>query len=211
MLKNISCIISAPSGTGKSSLIQSFLKTNLGHNFRLITSYTTRNIRSEEIHGKDYFFISKSHFKKMIIAKNFLEYTYIFGNYYGTSLKNVNNQINNGFHILFDTDFYGMQKIKQYIPDSISIFMLPPSLQALKHRLINRNFKKEIKRYTNLKSRINQAKIDVQFCNKYDYILVNKNFKKTLNDFKCIISIKKFQLLKYKKYVKKTIDQILKN
>ncbi|AFA41192.1 guanylate kinase [Wigglesworthia glossinidia endosymbiont of Glossina morsitans morsitans (Yale colony)] len=211
MLKNISFIISAPSGTGKSSLIQSFLKTNLGHNFRLITSYTTRNIRSEEIHGKDYFFISKSNFKKMIIEKNFLEYTYIFGNYYGTPLKNVNNQINNGFHILFDTDFYGMQKIKQYIPTSISVFILPPSLQELENRLKNRNNKKEIKKYTNLKIRINQAKIDVQFCNKYDFILVNENFNQTLNDFKCIISIKKFQLLKYKQYIKNIINQILKN
>lgn len=143
MLKNISCIISAPSGTGKSSLIRSFLKTNLGHNFRLITSYTTRNIRSEETHGKDYFFISKDLFKKMIIAKKFLEYTYIFGNYYGTSLKDVNNQVNNGYNMLFDTNFYGMQKIKKYIPNSISIFILPPSLQDLDYRLKIRYNKKK--------------------------------------------------------------------
>ncbi|MDQ1237527.1 MAG: guanylate kinase [Wigglesworthia glossinidia] len=210
MLKNISCIISAPSGTGKSSLIRSFLQTRLGNNFRLIISHTTRIMRSEEINGKDYFFISKNIFKEMINSKNFLEYTYVFDNYYGTSFKSVFNEINNGFHILFDTDFYGMQNIKKHFPESISVFILPPSLESLYERLKIRNKKNEIQ-YKNLKMRIDRAKIDVKFYKNYDYTLVNNNFNTTLNNFKLIISAKKFQSIRHKQYIQNIINKILKD
>ncbi|BAC24552.1 gmk [Wigglesworthia glossinidia endosymbiont of Glossina brevipalpis] len=206
MKKNMYYAISAPSGTGKSSLIKTFLNTNLGMNFRLSISHTTRNIRSEEIEGKDYFFISKEKFKKMIFEKKFIEYTYSFNNYYGTSFKEVKNKIKSNFSLFFDVNYKGVKKIKEFIPKLISIFILPPSKLDLLKRLYNRYNSNEFE----LNKRFYKYKKDILNYNKYDFILINRDFNNTLNKIKTIIISKNKKAINQIDKINETIKKLLK-
>ncbi|MCW5197553.1 guanylate kinase [Buchnera aphidicola] len=191
-------IISAPSGTGKSSLIKSFINQEKSLNMNISISFTTRDIRSQEINGVDYNFISKKKFKLMIYKRKFLEYAKIFNHYYGTSLKDINLLLSKGKNIFLDIDWQGAQQIKKKISNVKSIFLLPPSKKELflrlkkrnqdnKQVILNRmkNFSKEIKHYL-----------------EYDYLIINDKFNLALSHLKSIITSCKlsiyYQNIKYK-------------
>ncbi|MGP1956763.1 MAG: guanylate kinase [Arsenophonus sp. NC-PE1-MAG3] len=183
-------IISAPSGAGKSSLIQALLKTQLLYDIQVSISYTTRAIRNGEKNGKHYYFITESKFQKMIKDNDFLEYACVFGNYYGTSRTIIKEIINSGVDIFLDIDWQGAQQICQKIPSARTIFILPPSKNQLLCRLRDRG--RDSKKTIN--QRMTQAIAEMKHYNEYDYIIVNDNFNTALEDLQSIIRSERLRL-----------------
>ncbi|CAL4322750.1 Guanylate kinase [Buchnera aphidicola (Chaitophorus sp. 3695)] len=194
-------IISAPSGTGKSSLIKSFIKKEKSLKMNISISFTTRDIRSQEINGVDYNFISKKKFKLMIYKKEFLEYAKVFDHYYGTSLKNINLLLSTGRNIFLDIDWQGAQQIKKKILNVKSIFLLPPSKNELFLRLKKRNQDNE----QVILNRMKNFSKEIKHYLEYDYLIINDNFNLALSNLKSIISSCKlsiyYQSLKYKSLI----------
>lgn len=200
-------IISAPSGTGKSSLIKSFIEKEKSLKMNISISFTTRDIRPQEKNGIDYNFISKKKFKSMIYKKEFLEYAKVFNNYYGTSLKNINRLLSKGKNVFLDIDWQGAQQIKKKIPYSKSIFLLPPSKKELFFRLKKRN-------QDNKKVILNRMKnfsTEIKHYLEYDYLLINDNFDRALSNLKFIVSACKlsiyYQSIKYKNLIKNLLKK----
>ncbi|OGF58973.1 MAG: guanylate kinase [Candidatus Fischerbacteria bacterium RBG_13_37_8] len=174
-------IISAPSGTGKSTIIRRLLKMIPGLFFSV--SYTTRQQRKNEIQGKDYCFVSQEEFTELINNNEFLEYCEVHGNTYGTSEKQVLSLIEKGFDIILDIDVQGAMKVKQKCPAAITIFMLPPSIKDLEERWQKRHSDSE----QDKKIRRNNINQELQFWHFYDYLVINKYINETVEQVKAII------------------------
>ncbi|NIH41285.1 MAG: guanylate kinase [Buchnera aphidicola (Periphyllus aceris)] len=199
-------IISAPSGTGKSSLIKAFLKKEKKIKFKLSISFTTRLMRPNEKHGIDYYFISKKKFKLMIKKNKFLEYAKVFNNYYGTSLKNIKKILASGKNILFDIDWKGARQIKKIYPHSKSIFLIPPSKKELLKRLYKRNQDTKLVILKRMKNFLKEMKHYLE----YDYLIINDNFDCSLSNLKSIIHsyslLTSYQDIKNKKLIHKLLE-----
>jgi guanylate kinase len=186
--KGLIFIISAPSGTGKTTVIKNFLKSHR-HDFVLSVSVTTRAPRKNEKDGEDYYFFSREKFKKYIKQGKFLEYAKVLDNYYGTLKSTVLNSIKKGLNVIMDIDVQGAAKIKRKISDCITIFLRPPSLNELKKRL----FKRRTESVEEAKKRINLAKKELKEQEKYDYILTNKNINDVVETLEAIYKYEKFK------------------
>lgn len=174
-------IISAPSGAGKTSLVKYLLKE-----FEQLTvsvSHTTRFMRSSEIHGSDYFFVSIEKFKTMIAEKAFLEYAQVFDNFYGTSQKAVEDNLNNGIDVILEIDWQGAQQVREMLPECWSIFILPPSIDVLQQRLYERGQDSE----EIIARRMADAVMEMSHHHEFDYLIVNDDFNQALNELKSII------------------------
>lgn len=166
-------IISGPSGCGKSTLLKEVYK-DIDHYYFSIST-TTRSIRQGEIHGVDYYFVSKEEFEKDIESGNFLEHANVHGNYYGTSLKPIMKAINEGKLVIFDIDVQGHKIVRKKLNAKItSVFITTPSLKVLEQRLAKRatDSKETIQR------RILNAKEEIHSFLKYDYLIINDDLKK---------------------------------
>lgn len=165
-------LISGPSGCGKSSLLQEVYKTIENYYFSIST--TTRAPRVGEKDGVDYFFVSKDEFQKDIENGNFLEWAEVHGNYYGTSLKPIHKALQQGKLVIFDIDVQGFEQvIANTTLQSVTttVFITTPSLQELKKRLTNRGTdSQEI-----IEKRLNNAKKEIEYINKYDHLIINDN------------------------------------
>ncbi|MFT8229910.1 MAG: guanylate kinase [Enterobacterales bacterium] len=192
MSKGILFIISAPSGAGKSSLISKLLtQYKYNKNIKTSISYTTRNIRPKEINGNHYFFVSVLKFKYMISKNKFLEYEKVFGNYYGTPRLFIEKSLKMGFDVLLNIDWRGANTIRKKIKNNIcSIFILPPSIEELNKRLYKRDQYNE----QNLNERITYSSLEMKHYHEYDYLIINDNFYKSLNDLKSIINAVKLTI-----------------
>ncbi len=176
-------VIAAPSGAGKTSLIQALLEEAGDLKFTLSISYTTREKRVTEKHGESYYFISNKEFKHMIKEKEFLEYADVFGDLKGTSKSWVENKIKKGWNVILELDWQGASQVKNIYPDSETIFILPPSYDDLKIRLNKRGLdKKEA-----INSRLAEAKVEIKQGQNFDHLIVNDQFKEALTDLKSII------------------------
>lgn len=198
--KGIIFVISAPSGTGKTTLCEKLLK--LLPDLKLSISHTTRKPRNGERNGIDYYFIDKETFKKMIDTDEFVEWAEVYGNFYGTSKKAINSLISNGYDILLDIDTQGAKNIKKLHPDSVLIFILPPSLDELERRLINRNEDKNV-----IKLRLSKASQEISQYKFYDYVVINDNIEQASSNLLCIIHAER---LKTKRIDNSKIDEIFK-
>ena len=173
-------ILSSPSGAGKTTLVKKISKEN---NFQISISHTTRKPRFNEIHGKDYFFVTDLEFQNLILNNKFLEYAKVFNHYYGSSKDVIINKLNKGQNIIFDIDWQGTQQIKNQKLNYkvITIFILPPSREELYKRLINRD--KNNKEITI--ERMKQFNKDVLHWKDYDMVVVNDDlddcYKKIIN------------------------------
>ncbi|VAY02241.1 Guanylate kinase [Arsenophonus endosymbiont of Aleurodicus dispersus] len=183
-------IVSAPSGTGKSSLIQALLKTKPLYDTQVSISHTTRAIRPGEKNGEHYYFIPKRKFQQMIGHNDFLEYACVFGNYYGTSVAVIEEIINSGVDVFLDIDWQGAQQIRQKIPAARTIFILPPSKNKLLRRLRSRGQDSE----ETINQRMAQAVAEIKHYNEYDYIIINDDFNTALGDLKSIIRSERLRL-----------------
>lgn len=183
MIEGTLYIVSAPSGAGKSSLIQAFLKTSPLCNIRVSVSHTTRAKRSTEKHGEHYFFVSDKQFRQLIAEEAFLEYAEVFGHYYGTSRSYIEAILSGGEDIFLDIDWQGARQIRAKMPKARSIFILPPSREALIHRLQHR--KQDSQELIN--QRMAQAVMEMSHFREYDYLIINDDFDQALLDMKNII------------------------
>ncbi|WP_457913460.1 guanylate kinase [Candidatus Gillettellia adelgis] len=183
-------IISAPSGTGKSSLIQALLKTNPLYSMKVSISYTTRTSRPGENHGEHYFFVSHDEFHQMIIQDAFLEHAKVFGNYYGTSRAIITQMLSTGVDVFLDIDWQGAKKIRSNMPQARSIFILPPSREELSCRLRGRKQDTE----EVIAGRMNQSLSELIHYTEYDYLILNDNFDTALSDLKTIIHAERLRL-----------------
>lgn len=184
MNKGTLFIVSAPSGAGKSSLIDALLKRfNLDDKLRLSVSHTTREPRPGEIDHVSYHFISNEEFEKLIKRNAFYEYAHVFDHYYGTSREIVEQWLNEGKDVLLDIDWQGARQIRQQTPDAKGIFIVPPSLEELNRRLVTRaTDAPEV-----IEKRMSKAVNEISHYNEYDYVIVNDDFDESLLNMRSII------------------------
>jgi guanylate kinase len=174
-------IISAPSGAGKTSLVRQ-LMTEMD-NLIVSISHTTRPIRPGETHGEDYFFVSPAKFQTLLKSHALLEHASVFDNYYGTAKKTVEQNLSEGLDVILEIDWQGAQQIKKIRPDSLSIFILPPSTEILEQRLQNRGQDDDHV----IARRMRDAVTEMSHHEEFDYILVNDVFERALTELKSII------------------------
>ena len=173
----IAVVLSSPSGAGKTTLVKKIAQEN---NFKISISYTTRKPRTNEVNGKDYFFISEEDFKNLIKNKEFLEYAKVFENYYGSSKSQVFENLNKGENVIFDIDWQGTEQIKKQKLNYklITFFILPPSKSELFNRLKNRDMKdKNI-----VEERMKQFNEDIKQWENYDFVVINDDLEKCYNE-----------------------------
>ena len=175
-------IFAAPSGAGKSSLINKIIETDK-NNFELSISATTRSRRDGEIHGKDYFFISDEEFDELKNNKAFIEHAEVHGYQYGTLESFINERLAVGVNVILDIDVQGFNQIKEVIKDTISIFIIPPSIEELKKRLTKRGLDSD----DVIRQRLINAKTELQSAELFDYIILNQDFDKALDEILSII------------------------
>lgn len=177
-------ILSSPSGAGKSTLSRMLREWDSDIGFSI--SYTTRNPRIGEIDGQDYHFVSKDEFQKDIAAGKMLEHAEVFGNLYGSPLAPIKRAINLGCDILFDIDWKGAQQIQNSPlgPNSLSIFILPPSIAELQKRLEKRGLDK----IDVIRERMKRSWDEISHWNEYAYVLINKNLEQTAEQLQNIIT-----------------------
>jgi len=174
-------IVSAPSGSGKSTLVNELFKMVRHLDFSI--SYTMRPPRGSEQNGKEYFFVSREEFEAMIAADEFLEHAIVFGNYYGTARRFLREAENRSNDLLLDIDVQGASKIKEKIPDAVSIFILPPDREKLEWRLRNRGLDSE----EVIRRRLDTARREIENYSKYDYILVNNLLEQSADQLRDIV------------------------
>lgn len=196
-------IVSGPSGCGKSSLLKKLYEVVDNYYFSIST--TTRTPRVGEQHGVDYFFVTKEEFESDIEAGNFLEYANVHGNYYGTSLKSVQDELELGKLVIFDIDVQGHELVRSKIGEiTTSVFITTPSLKELERRLVSRaTDSKEV-----VEKRLNNAQIEIQSIDKYDYFIINDQLEEASEE---LISIAKAGLCKTGLFDKKMIIEKWQN
>lgn len=180
-------IVAAPSGAGKSSLINALLvsaeKNGLLNPAEVSVSHTTRAPRPGETDGKHYHFVSVSQFEEMIEQDAFYEHAKVFDNYYGTSKQAISDKLSQGIDVFLDIDWQGARQVKAIDPEAIGIFILPPSLDILEQRLISRATDSA----DVIKKRMSQAISEMSHAYEFDYILVNDDFDTALERFASIV------------------------
>ena len=173
--------ISAPSGTGKTTILRRILSDFPEIVFSV--SATTRKRRKNEVEGVDYFFISEEEFKKKIQNNEFVEWELFYDYYYGTFRDFIENCINNGKSLILEVDVHGAVEIKRIYPDAVLIYIAPPSLEELRVRLKKRQTENE----EDLKKRIERAKMELSHKDKFDYFIVNNDFNTAYSEIKSLI------------------------
>jgi len=200
-------ILSSPSGAGKTTLVN---KISLKNNFQISISHTTRPPRTNEIEGKDYFFVTKDKFEVLIKKNEFLEYAKVFGNYYGSSKQSVIKNLDKGKNVIFDIDWQGTEQIKKIKLNYklITFFILPPSRKVLFKRLSNRDMKdKNI-----VEQRMKQFDQDILHWKNYDFVVINDDLEKCYREIINLwnSSVKNYSKLYNKKFIENHINNLLR-
>ena len=203
-------IVAAPSGCGKTSLVESLINNTA--NLCVSISHTTRKPRADEVNGANYHFVSVAEFQKMVSDDAFIEHAEVFENLYGTSKKLINDNLDNNINVILEIDWQGARQVKHNLPSAISIFILPPSKEALELRLKNRAQDDELI----IKKRMLDAENQMSHYSEFDYLVINDNFNAALADLESIIASSnnlskrahlslEEQSIKHKKLLKKLI------
>ena len=196
-------IISAPSGAGKTSLVKQ-LTTDLKQ-LVVSVSHTTRPQRPGEVDGQDYFFVSLDEFKAMIERQAFLEQAQVFDNFYGTAQQTVEENLNKGIDIILEIDWQGAQQVKKILPDSLSIFILPPSTLVLEQRLRSRGQDSE----DTIARRMRDAVTEISHYPEYDYLVVNDVFDEALIALKSIIIAHRMHIERQQQVLAPLLEKLL--
>ena len=180
-------IISAPSGSGKTTLVERLLRDIPGLNFSV--SYTTRPPRGQEQHGRDYFFVARKEFEEMIARQQFLEWAEVFGNYYGTARRFLEEAERRSEDLLLDIDVQGAAQVKQKLPGAVSIFILPPSRKELEERLRRRSEDSE----DVIQKRLRDASREIHGYARYDYVLINDLLERSTARLQAIVRAERWR------------------
>ena len=183
-------IISAPSGSGKSTLVNEL--RSMVHNLDFSVSYTTRPPRGSEQNGREYYFVSRPEFERMIAEDKFLEYAEVFGNYYGTACRFLEDAKRSGKDLLLDIDVQGAAQVRKKVPDAVSIFVMPPNRQVLERRLRNRSQSDKVDPKV-IERRLENAQKEIVNYKDYGYILVNEILDKAVHELKAIVLSERIQ------------------
>jgi guanylate kinase len=174
-------VVAAPSGAGKTSLVKALLERV--PELRLSVSHTTRARRPTEQHGKEYFFVSIPEFKDKVAKGDFLEHAQVFDNFYGTGRAPVEEQLATGRNVILEIDWQGARQVRASMPSAATIFILPPSRQALEQRLRTRATDSE----EVIARRLRDAVGDMSHWNEFDYVVVNDDFERATGDLASIV------------------------
>jgi len=190
-MSGIVYIISAPSGSGKTTLANRLLSLVPGLEFSI--SYTTRKPRGSEQDGREYFFVDRETFEKMIANGEFLEYANVFGDYYGTARRFMEIAKSKDKDLLLDIDVQGAGQVKQNMPEAVSIFILPPSRDVLERRLKSRSQAEHVTSTEIITRRLAEAAREIEKYPKYDYILINDQLEESIDQLKAIVLAERFK------------------
>ncbi|CAC9590320.1 Guanylate kinase (EC 2.7.4.8) [uncultured Gammaproteobacteria bacterium] len=174
-------IIAAPSGCGKTSLVKALIEKT--QNLCVSVSHTTRTARSDETHGKNYFFVSKDAFDEINDSDGFIESACVFDNYYGSAKQTVKDLLAAGQDVILEIDWQGARQVEKSFPNITSIFIIPPSIEALRARLTGRGQDDT----SIIERRMQDAVSEMQHYNEFDYLVINDDFETALNDLSNII------------------------
>lgn len=203
MTKGSLFIITAASGTGKTSLVKQLIATT--NDLAVSISHSTRQPRPGEVDGQDYHFVSRDVFTAMIKQAEFLEHADVFDNFYGTAQSTVEFMLNNGLDVILEIDWQGALQVKKLRPDATTIFILPPDRQSLRQRLSNRGQDSADVIEKRLAGSVKEMSQYVNF----DYIVINDNFDVALAELKAIIIANRLTLAKQQQRHANRIEQLL--
>jgi guanylate kinase len=197
--------ISAPSGAGKTSLVKALLSRKQS-SLSVSVSHSTREMRPGEIDGVDYHFVSVDKFEQMVADNQFLEHASVFDNYYGTARASVEAMLDSGKHVILEIDWQGARQVKERMPETICIFILPPSREALEQRLVDRatEDRKAIDR------RMMEADSEMSHYGDAQFVVINEEFERALYDLECITHVQSLTLSRQKTKYKALFDSIPK-
>mgnify|MGYP003477018213 FL=1 len=189
--KGLLIVVSAPSGAGKTTLCKEISRAlpNLQHPI----SYTTRRPRPNETDGVHYFFVTQEKFNKMIKDKEFAEWAVVHGNLYGTSKKQLSEIMDGRIDVILDIDSHGAMQIKENWGNGVFVYILPPSFDDLRRRLTERNSDA----INEIKKRLENAKKEIPYYKRYNYVIINDKFEKALEDLKSIITSERLKIDKF--------------
>ncbi|MDQ3712644.1 MAG: guanylate kinase [Acidobacteriota bacterium] len=193
-------IISSPSGGGKGTLIKAVLKTlpNIGYS----VSFTTREMRVGERHGKDYFFVSRAEFERLIEQGEFLEYATVHEKFYGTSLNQIKKEIKAGHDIILEIDVQGAASVRMKVPEAVSVFILPPSFKVLAARLTARATEKK----EDLALRLKNSFGEVNRFSEFEYVVVNDAAEQATIDLQTIILAERLKRIRQSRAIQGILD-----
>lgn len=190
--KGLLLVVSGPSGAGKGTICKALLNKN--DQIKLSVSATTRKPRNGEVHGVNYFFIEKEEFTKMVENGEFLEHAQIYDNFYGTPKAAIIECLEKGQDIILEIEMQGARQIKEVYPEGVFIFVLPPSLEELKSRIVGRGTETQ----EEIEKRFSCAFEEINQIVNYDYFIVNEDIEKSVNDVEAIILSEKNKVTRYK-------------
>lgn len=175
-------VVSGPSGAGKGTILKEVYKRRKDLYFSI--SATTRSPRVNETEGKSYYFLNEEEFKRRIDADDFLEWAEVYGNYYGTLKGPVVHQLERGLNVILEIDIQGALQIKDMYDDAIFIFVLPPSLEVLRRRIVERGSESD----ETLNRRMQNALEEISYIEKYDYFIINGELERSVNTMDSILN-----------------------
>jgi guanylate kinase len=174
-------VVAAPSGAGKSSLVKALME--LDQRVAPSVSHTTRSPRGQEVHGREYYFVSQETFDQMVAQDAFLEWANVHGNRYGTSKAAIEQRMAQGGDVVLEIDFQGAIQVKRIFPEAVLVFILPPSWEELRSRLERRN---EDSAET-IELRLKNAALEMAHAREFDFVIINELFERALFDLKAIV------------------------
>ncbi len=200
--KGLLIILSGPSGSGKDTVLSSLISDTA--EYILSISMTTRQRRSNELDGRNYYFVTREYFEKKISEGCMLEYAEYAGNYYGTPKKPLDDMLAIGKTVILKIEVQGAEKIREIYPDAISIFVLPPSVAVLEQRLRDRDSEDE----EELRRRMFIANSEIRRATEYDYIVVNDVLDEVVEDIKTIIKAERFKTKRNTERISEVINNV---
>ncbi|MGL5641698.1 MAG: guanylate kinase [Paraclostridium sp.] len=201
--KGLLLVVSGPSGAGKGTICKEFLQNN--EDVKLSISATTRNPREGEVDGVNYFFVTKEKFKYMIDNNELLEHAQIYDNFYGTPKAAILENLEKGNDVVLEIEMQGARQIKDVYPEGVFIFILPPSLDELKNRIVGRGTETE----EQINKRFGSALDEICQIEDYDYFIVNNDIKTSAKELEHIISAEKNKVYRYKENIIKKFKEEL--
>lgn len=203
MKKGTLLVLSGPSGSGKGTLVKEYMSKNKG--VFVSVSATTRAPREGEVHGVNYFFMTKAEFEKKVSEDGFLEHAEFCDNYYGTPREEVEKKLNEGFDVILEIEVQGALQVKENCPEAVLVFTIPPSFEVLRKRLIGRGTES----MDVIKKRLATAIEEIKQAYKYDYVVVNDTLCVAVSELEAIFKAEKCECKNNEKFIEGVLNDVI--